>query len=118
MLLTFVGQDRASVRATIEPSLENYFQTITETIRPESLAQPDDFKRVIERMRSIKYENVDTLMGVFGEPQRCVDRIAALKQEFGFTRMVCWFEIGGLSGHRNLIDAMRLFAERVMPHFN
>jgi hypothetical protein len=32
--------------------------------------------------------------------------------------MVCWFEIGGLSGHRNLIEAMRLFAERVMPHFS
>jgi alkanesulfonate monooxygenase SsuD/methylene tetrahydromethanopterin reductase-like flavin-dependent oxidoreductase (luciferase family) len=118
MFLTFVGQDQAAVRATIGPSLENYFHTITETIRPESLAQPDDFQRVIERMRSIKYENVDTLMGVFGEPQRCVDRIAALKQEFGFTRMVCWFEIGGLTGHRKLIDAMRLFAERVMPHFN
>jgi alkanesulfonate monooxygenase SsuD/methylene tetrahydromethanopterin reductase-like flavin-dependent oxidoreductase (luciferase family) len=118
MFLTFVGKDQAAVRATIEPSLENYFHTITETIRPESLAQPDEFHRVVERMRTLKYESVDSLMGVFGEPQRCVDRIAALKEKFGFTRMVCWFEIGGLSGHRNLIDAMRLFAERVMPHFN
>jgi alkanesulfonate monooxygenase SsuD/methylene tetrahydromethanopterin reductase-like flavin-dependent oxidoreductase (luciferase family) len=118
MFLTFVGKDQAAVRATIGPSLENYFHTITETIRPESLAQPDEFQRVVERMRTIKYENVDSLMGVFGEPQRCVDRIAALREEFGFTRMVCWFEIGGQSGHRNLIEAMRLFAEHVMPHFS
>jgi hypothetical protein len=118
MFLTFVGKDQAAVRATIGPSLENYFQTITETIRPESLAQPDDFQRVVERMRAITYEEVDSRMAVFGEPQRCVDRIAALREQFGFTRMVCWFETGGLSGHRNLIDAMRLFAERVMPHFN
>jgi alkanesulfonate monooxygenase SsuD/methylene tetrahydromethanopterin reductase-like flavin-dependent oxidoreductase (luciferase family) len=118
MYLTFVGKDQAAVRAAIEPSLDNYFHTISETIRPESIAQPDDFQRVVERMRTIKYESVDSLMGVFGEPQRCVDRIAALREEIGFTRMVCWFEIGGLTGHRNVIDAMRLFAERVMPHFN
>jgi hypothetical protein len=55
---------------------------------------------------------------VFGEPQRCDDRIAALREESGFTRMVCWFEIGGLSGQRNVIDELRLFAERLMPHCN
>ena len=27
------------------------------------------------------------------------------------------FETGGLSGHEKVIDSMRLFAERVMPHF-
>lgn len=118
MYLTFAGKNQAAVRAAIEPSLDNYFQTISETIRPESIAQPDEFYRVVERMRTLKYENVDSLMGVFGKPQRCVERIAALREEVGFTRMVCWFEIGGLSGHRQVIDAMRLFAERVMPHFN
>ena len=117
MFITFTAKDQAAVRATIGPSLDNYFHTITETIRPESIAQPGEFERVIERMRAIKYETVDSLMAVFGEPERCVDRIAALREQFGFTRMVCWFEIGGLSGHRNLLDAMRLFAERVMPHF-
>ena len=105
------------MRATIGPSLEKYFHTITETIRPESLAQPDEFQRVVERMRAIKYENVDSLMGVFGEPQRCIDR-SPRSRKSRITRMVCWFEIGGLSGHRNLIDAMRLFAERVKPHFS
>src|SRR5260370_23105806 len=118
MFLTFPGKDQAAVRATIGPSLENYFHTITETIRPESLAQPDEFQRVVERMRAIKYENVDSHMGVFGEPQRWIDRVAALKEQFGFTRMVCWFEIGGLSGPSDFILAMRLFAEHVMPHFS
>jgi hypothetical protein len=31
---------------------------------------------------------------------------------------VCWFEVGGQSGHRNVIDSMRLFAEKVMPKFS
>jgi hypothetical protein len=30
---------------------------------------------------------------------------------------VCWFETGGISGHANVLESMRLFAERVMPRF-
>ena len=45
------------------------------------------------------------------------DKIAALKERFGFTRLVCWFETGGIAGHANVLAAMRLFAERVMPKF-
>lgn len=117
MFLTFTGHSRAAVRATIEPSLHNYFSTVADTVRPESLALPGEYERVVARMRTMRYESAEALMSVFGEPQYCVERIAALRERFGFTRMVCWFEIGGLSGHRNVIEAMRLFAERVMPHF-
>ncbi len=117
MFLTFVGQSREAVRATIEGSLTNYFHTVSELIRPESIAVPGEYERVLERTRAMRYETVESLMAVFGEPERCVHRIAALREQFGFTRMVCWFETGGLSGHRNVLEAMRLFAERVMPHF-
>ena len=37
-LMVFVGRDRAQVRATIEPSLRNYFDAVSEIIEPESLA--------------------------------------------------------------------------------
>jgi alkanesulfonate monooxygenase SsuD/methylene tetrahydromethanopterin reductase-like flavin-dependent oxidoreductase (luciferase family) len=117
MFLTFAGSSREAVRATIEPSLANYFHTVSETLRPESIAVPGEYERVVQRTRSMRYETVESLMGVFGEPERCVHRIAALREQFGFTRMVCWFETGGLSGHRNVLEAMRLFAERVIPHF-
>ncbi len=117
MFLTFVGSSREAVRATNEASLANYFRTVSDTIRPESISVPGEYERVVQRTRSMRYETVESLMGVFGEPERCVHRIAALREQFGFTRMVCWFETGGLSGHRNVLDSMRLFAERVMPHF-
>lgn len=117
MFLTFVGDSPEAVRTTIEASLSNYFRTVSEAIRPESIAAPGDFERVVQRTRSMRYETVESLMGVFGEPERCIYRIEALKEQFGFSRMVCWFETGGLSGHGNVINAMRLFAERVMPHF-
>ncbi len=119
LLMVFPGKDRASVRAILEPSLRNYFNSVAEIIEPETLAPEHraEFDKARARLLGIKYEQVDELMGAFGEPEYIADKIAALKERFGFTRLVCWFETGGLSGHRNVLDAMRLFAERVMPRF-
>ena len=118
-LMVFVGRDRAQVRATIEPSLRNYFNAVSEIIEPESLAAnaQAEFQKVRNRLRTIDYSTVDSIMGIFGDPEYCIDRIAQLKEQFGFSRLVCWFEIGGISGHQNVLAAMRLFADRVMPKF-
>ncbi len=119
-LMVQVGRDRASVRANIEPSLQHYFKSVGEIIEPEgpSPAQQAQFKMMQDRLRSVPYETVDTTMGIFGDPQYCIDRIAELRERFNFSRLVCWFEVGGQSGHRNVIDSMRLFAEKVMPKFS
>jgi natural product biosynthesis luciferase-like monooxygenase protein len=118
LLMVFAGRDRATVRSTIEASLRNYFESVSDLVRPETLsASTAEFDKVRARLREMKYETIDSLMGVFGDPAYCIDRIAELKERFGFTRLVCWVETGGLSGHRNVIDSMRLFADRVMPHF-
>jgi alkanesulfonate monooxygenase SsuD/methylene tetrahydromethanopterin reductase-like flavin-dependent oxidoreductase (luciferase family) len=119
LMFAFAGSDRAAVRTTIEPSIRNYFNTLSDIVRPETLGSAaSEFEKVRARMRSIKYETVDSLMGIFGDPQYCIERITELRERIGFTRLVCWFEVGGLSGHKNVLAAMRLFAERVIPHFN
>ena len=119
LLLTFPGRDRASVRAQFEPSLRNYFNSAGEIIEPEAPVSGvhADVARVRERLRTIEYDQVDEIMGAMGEPEYIADKIAALKERFGFTRLVCWFETGGIAGHANVLAAMRLFAERVMPKF-
>ena len=118
-LMVFVGRDRAQVRATIEASLRNYFDAVSEIIEPESLAEAHqaEFQKVRERLRGIDYGTVDSIMGIFGDPEYFIDRIAQLKEQFQFSRLVCWFEIGGISGHREVLDSMRQFADRVMPKF-
>jgi hypothetical protein len=117
--MVFVGRDRAHVRAMIEPSLRNYFNAVSEIVEPESLAAGHQaaFQKVRDRLRTIEYSTVDSIMGIFGDPEYCIDRIAQLKEQFGFSRLVCWFEIGGISGHQNVLTAMRMFADRVMPKF-
>jgi len=120
LLMVFAGRDRASVRAIIEKSLRSYFGVISESITadPLSVRPFDEVAITRERLRTMKYETVDDSMAAFGDPEYCVDKIARLKESFGMSRIVGWFEIGGLSGHREVIDSMRLFAERVIPRFS
>ncbi|HEY6419438.1 MAG TPA: LLM class flavin-dependent oxidoreductase [Candidatus Binataceae bacterium] len=119
LLMVSVGRDRASVRAAIEPSLRNYFNSVSETIEPESLAPAAqaEFDKVLTRLKTIQYETVDSIMAAFGDPAFCADKIAEVIERFKCTRMVCWFETGGMMGHENILDSMRLFASRVMPRF-
>jgi alkanesulfonate monooxygenase SsuD/methylene tetrahydromethanopterin reductase-like flavin-dependent oxidoreductase (luciferase family) len=119
-LMVQVGRDRASVRATIEPSLRHYFTSVGEIIEPEGPApeQQAQFKAMQERLRAVAYETVDSTMGIFGDAEYCIDRIAELRDRFNFSRLVCWFEVGGQSGHRNVIESMRAFAEKVLPKFS
>ncbi len=119
LLMVFAGRDRAAVRATLEPSLRNYFNSVAEIVEPETLApgHQEEFAKVRSRLLTMKYEQADSLMGAFGDTEYIADRIAELKERFGFTRLVCWFETGGLAGHENILDSMRLFAEHVMPRF-
>ncbi|MGA2411181.1 MAG: LLM class flavin-dependent oxidoreductase [Candidatus Binataceae bacterium] len=118
LMMVFAGHDRASVRAQIEPSLRNYFHTVADIIRPETMATSGaEFDKVRTRMREMSYDTIDSLMGIFGDPSYCIDRITELRERFNFTRLVCWIEAGGLNGHENVLASMRLLAERVMPHF-
>lgn len=119
LVMVFAGRDRASVRAIMEKSLRSYFGIVADSVTAETLGadQTADLAQVRERVRTMPYETIDSTMAVFGDPAYCRDRIAALKEEFGFTRLMAWFEIGGLAGHRELMNSMRLFAEQVMPHF-
>jgi hypothetical protein len=68
-------------------------------------------------LRTIDYATVDSIMGIFGDPEYCIDQIAQLKEQFGFSRLVCWFEVGGISGHQNVLSATHPFADRVVPKF-
>ncbi len=117
--MVFTGRDKAWVRRTIEPSLRHYFNSVAEIAEPQTPApsQRAEFQRLRDRLLTMQYETVDATMATFGDPQYCVDRIAELRERFKFERLVCWFEVGGLSGHQNVIDSMRLFAEKVMPKF-
>jgi alkanesulfonate monooxygenase SsuD/methylene tetrahydromethanopterin reductase-like flavin-dependent oxidoreductase (luciferase family) len=119
-MMVFPGYDERRVRELVEPSMRRQLEVATEFLEPQSQSPEHvaQLEKIKARMRSTSYESVARNTALLGEPAACVDRIIELREQFGMTRIGCWFEFGGLKGHREVVDAMRLFAEQVMPHFN
>jgi alkanesulfonate monooxygenase SsuD/methylene tetrahydromethanopterin reductase-like flavin-dependent oxidoreductase (luciferase family) len=118
-MMVFPGRDAQRVRQIVEPSMRHYMEVTTEFLEPQSPSPEHvaQLEKIKHRMRTTTYESIAANTALFGEPASCVDRITELQEQFGITRIGCWFEFGGLKGHREVIDAMRLFAGQVMPHF-
>ena len=55
-------------------------------------------------------------MAIFDTPEACVERLRSTCEEFNIGRVICWFNIGGMIPHVQVMRSMELFAAEVMPH--
>ena len=104
-----------------EPSVMNYLGSVvamwsTPAMQALMEANPK-MKEVPQRLGSITYDQWSNDVAIFGDPASCVEKIQMLQEELQLTECVCWFNQGGLISNSDVMGAMRLFAEKVMPHF-
>jgi len=64
----------------------------------------------------VTFADFDREMGVFGDPDYCVERVRSLQREYGMDEFICYFNQGGLMDHAMVRQSMSLFAREVMPH--
>lgn len=53
---------------------------------------------------------------VIGDPDDCVAQIERFREALGWTHLICRMDVPGIS-HESLLDGIRLFGDRVIPHF-
>ena len=114
-----VAASRAQVRNETEPGLMRFLREAAERLAP--LSQTDiksfeAFRQVLARIERVKYEDMDREMGVFGEPDYCIERVQALKHEYGMDEFICYFNQGGIMDHSLVLESMTRFAKEVMPY--
>jgi alkanesulfonate monooxygenase SsuD/methylene tetrahydromethanopterin reductase-like flavin-dependent oxidoreductase (luciferase family) len=97
-----------------------YQQSLARFLVPENIAvaspslQPQ-FRALAERLKTVTWEGLVRETVLFGSPERIVDRVREM-EEAGVGELLCWMNFGGLP-HELVKRSMRLFAEKVMPHF-
>ena len=74
----------------------------------------ETFARVGQFLATATIDQLDT-MALFGDPQRCVERIRPY-EAVGVTHLLVMFDWGGFPQH-TVFHAMELFAKYVMPCF-
>jgi hypothetical protein len=72
------------------------------------------YQQLQERIKKASFEGVDRNFGIFGDPDYCVDRINALREEFPMQEFIAYFNQGGLIDHPTVKRSMELFAGQVI----
>ncbi len=119
MFPVHVTASRARARQECEASLLRFLREAGERLRPlgdVDIKSFESFRQVLARLQSVTYEDVDREMAVFGDPAYCVERVQALRREYGMDEFICYFNQGGLMEPALVRESMTLFARDVLPH--
>jgi alkanesulfonate monooxygenase SsuD/methylene tetrahydromethanopterin reductase-like flavin-dependent oxidoreductase (luciferase family) len=114
-----VSASRAQARQECEPNLLRFFREAGERLRPLAggdIKSFEAFQQVLARMLRVEYDDIDREMGVFGDPDYCVERVRALRSEYGMDEFICYFNQGGTMDHALVRESMTRFAREVIPH--
>jgi alkanesulfonate monooxygenase SsuD/methylene tetrahydromethanopterin reductase-like flavin-dependent oxidoreductase (luciferase family) len=115
----YVGESEAQIRQDTERSIRHLLQTASSLIAsakvPEKLAA--QLREAAERSRRLTYDRMSETMAIFDTPDRCIERLGRLNEDFRMGRTICWFNPGGQVPHLQVMRSMELFAAKVMPHF-
>jgi len=96
----------------------HFFSMADELIKPLTdapLKTYEAYQQLRERIKQVSFEGIDRNVGIFGDPDYCVERIKALRQEFPMEEFISYFNQGGLVDHATVKRSMELFAKEVMP---
>lgn len=72
---------------------------------------------VIDRERNVDYDRfLKSENTLVGSPEKVIEDIERYKKETGLNNIILWMNIGGQPQHQ-VLKSMKLFSEKVMPHF-
>jgi alkanesulfonate monooxygenase SsuD/methylene tetrahydromethanopterin reductase-like flavin-dependent oxidoreductase (luciferase family) len=113
-----VAENRAQARAQCEASLMHFFSLAGELVKPlatDPVRSYEAYQQLQERIKHVTYDGIDRSVGIFGDPDYCVQRIQALREEFPMEEFIAYFNQGGLIDHATVRRSMELFAHHVLP---
>jgi alkanesulfonate monooxygenase SsuD/methylene tetrahydromethanopterin reductase-like flavin-dependent oxidoreductase (luciferase family) len=114
------GENLAQVRRDVEPSLDNYFSSVSAMVRAGARPQGADesyryLQDVQKHVENVTFEKITETMAIFGSSRECVARVKELHKELRMNELICWFNPGGMVPHKKVLAAMSRFAAEVMP---
>jgi hypothetical protein len=119
MFFVHPGESLAQVRQDVEPSMKNYFTSVSAMVRAGTQLNNDESYRYLQEVQrgldSLTFEKIAETIAIFGSPRDCIAKVKELHKELGMNELICWFNPGGLVPHEKVLAAMSRFATEVMP---
>jgi alkanesulfonate monooxygenase SsuD/methylene tetrahydromethanopterin reductase-like flavin-dependent oxidoreductase (luciferase family) len=118
MLPVHVGTTSAAAREAMRPGVLKYYKNLEVIFSqlPDSYADHlPRLKMIRETIANLPYERFFRDQAVFGDAAEVVDRLQAVRDEFGLSQIICWFDQGAMLPRADVERAMRRFTDEVMP---
>ena len=117
----FVASSPEKVRTISEPGVTFIIDSIKSTfLNPEAqrlAATVPAVAELRELHESMTYDRWCDEIGIYGDPDSCIERIRTFEQDFKPWEINCQFNPGGMIESPEVMESFKLFAEEVMPHF-
>lgn len=117
---TYLAETEERARAEPEHSIMHFYR-YQAALLADSAARTGTIAAAragrIERLRNLTYAQVLEDQTLIGTPDRVAGQLAALKDELGLDGILAELNCGGLIPHAQVMNALRLLCEEVMPRF-
>ena len=97
-----------------------YFRTMENYIASSGGPQEgyEEYDRIRRYAHTVHWEELlETRALVCGSPEHCIKQIEEIRNQYGFTQLICWSRLAGLE-HRKILRSLELFGKHVIPHFH
>ena len=116
----YVDNSAERVRQDTEPAVEQFVRVASSLLTSSaggwaSPAEEARMNALLEKLRATTFDTINTDMGIFDTPDRCLERITQIDREFRPGRMICWFNFFGAIPHERVLNSMELFSAKVLP---
>lgn len=117
----YIAATDAQARAEAEPSLIHFFRQqaalLADSAKRAGVDGADRRAQTARRLEKMTYE--EALQGtiLIGSPDSVAKRLEELRQELGLDGVLMELNCGGRIPHENVMTALRLLCQEVMPHF-
>ncbi len=101
----FVSDSSEEAQALPRASVLNYVAAVSRISPSRSL------------YAGLTYDDVLRDAAIYRNPAGCVERLRQIEDALDLSHCICWFNVGGLIPHDEVMRSMRLFAEEVAPSF-
>ena len=118
MLPVHIGANAAAAREAMRPGVHRYYRNLQTIYSALPAAYGEHLPRLAtinEAVANLPFEKFCRDHAVFGDTVEVVDRLQAIREEFGLSQIIAWFDQGGQLPRAEVERTMRVFAERVMP---
>ena len=119
--VVYVAEDAKVARSIPEASVMSFLNTVRSISNKSAMRQAHGANPrtadALARFSNMTYDGWCDEIAVVGDPALCIKKLEVLQRELMPTEIICFFNPGGMIDSSQVMEAMRLFASEVMPHF-